>query len=1415
MTTAEKLITEFLPDVAVTEVQVDTKQRLWRIHLQTSSIYDESLIKQAERKLCQMVPGLERVELVQTKKLTTAQIANQLPKIWPQVVQELVNRVPVLNGWLSQAAYQYQEDTLVINISDQIGIKLLQERNGTELISCTTAKYIGVRPKVQIKCSHQQPTETPAWQQQAEQEILQHIKQNNKESSFNGGDKTKKQTVPEQGIYIGRLIKDEPVAISTIQEEERQVVVKGKIFAKELLELRSGRILLTFNITDHADTITVKKFAAKEDLNLLENLKNDQWVKVRGPVQHDKYSHELTLMAYDINHAQAPIRVDNATEKRVELHLHTKMSAMDSTLEVTAAIQQAAQWGHPAVAITDHGVVQAFPDAYRAGEKAGIKVIYGVEGYLIDDGVPVVENPVDDAIDEAQYVVFDLETTGFHPRTDDIIEIGAVKMQGLQVVDRFSTFVRPTKSIPNKIIELTGITPTMVQNAPAPEEALDKFRQFIGQCVLVAHNASFDAGFIRVHFSRYLQTSVDNGVLDTLTLARSLFPKLKNHKLKTLCEEFNITLENHHRAVDDAEATAQLLKIFLNQCHEKQINTVKELNQLTGGNLDKARPYHVTILTQTQAGLKNLYKLITNSHLDYYYRRPRIPKSMLKSYREGLLIGSACEAGELFRGIMAGETEEKLKRIVSFYDYLEIQPAGNSKFLVDNGQLKDIEQLQNIYKTIYRLGKQCGKPVVATGDVHFLNPEDEVYRRILMSGQGFSDADNQPPLYFKTTDEMLQEFSYLGNKIAHEVVVTNPQQLAERVEKLMPVPKETYPPKIEGAEQQITDMSEERAKMLYGEPLPQVVRERLDKELKSIIGNGFAVLYLIAQKLVKKSNDDGYLVGSRGSVGSSLVATLTGITEVNPLPPHYRCEECQYSKFILDGSFNCGPDMPDMTCPQCGATLYKDGQDIPFEVFLGFEGDKVPDIDLNFSGEYQAQAHKYTEVLFGKGSVFKAGTIGTIAEKTAYGFVKKYLDEKEIHKREAEINRLVMGCTGVKRTTGQHPGGIMVVPDYVDVHDVTPIQHPADDKKSGIITTHFDYHSIHDCLVKLDILGHDDPTAIKMLEDLTGVNARTIPLDDANTLSIFSGTEALGVTPEEIRSPVGSYAVPEFGTKFVRQMLVDTKPTSFGELVRISGFSHGTDVWLNNAQDLIKSGICKLSEAISARDDIMIYLIHKGLPPKQAFKIMEKVRKGKGVSEEDAQDMRDKNVPEWYIESCRKIKYMFPKAHATAYVMMAFRIAWFKVNYPAAFYATYFSVRADDFDADLIVQGREAIERFIEEIEAKGNAASPKEKNLLTILEVALEMYARGLSFRRISLMESDATKFLIVGENELLPPLAGLQGVGENAARSIVRTREEAPFTSIEDLRIRAKVSKTVIETLLQHGCLAGMEATDQLALF
>ncbi|MCL0077681.1 PolC-type DNA polymerase III [Peptococcaceae bacterium] len=1253
------------------------------------------------------------------------------------------------------------------------------------------------------------------WQQEMEREFIKKL--NSKTSSAKN-----KEVREENGVVLGKHIKSDPVKIKDLQQEERYAVVSGRVFGMEIKELKSGRYIVIFNITDNTDSITAKQFLEKEKVENISKIKDGFWVKIGGAVQHDRYSQELVLLFKDVNLIQEEKRCDNAREKRVELHLHTKMSAMDGVLDVSDAIKRAAEWGHKAIAITDHGVVQAFPEAYKAAKKAGIKVIYGLEGYLINDGIPIVER-LDESkwkdvnLQDVEFVVFDLETTGLTPSSNEIIEIGAVKLKGFEIVDEFSTFINPGRTIPAEIVRLTGIDDSMVVNALKPKEALKKFYEFIGDAVLVAHNAAFDMGFIRVHFDKYLNTTPYNAVLDTLLFARSLIPNLKNHKLDTVCSYLGVSLEKHHRALDDAKAALDVFKALLKKCDEenRNIKQLNDINKLTVNvNLDKLRPYHVTILAKNKVGLKNLYKLVTLSHLKYYYKKPRIPKSALIAHREGLLIGTACERGELFDAVISGASKEKISEIVSFYDFLEIQPAANSEFLVKSGKLNSMEELKNIYKTIYDFGKQFKKPVVATGDVHFLDPEDAIYREILMHGQSYEDAGNQAPLYFKTTDEMLEEFSYLGKDAAYEVVVANSLKIAEQIEELTPVPQNTYHPKIEGAEKIISDMAVSRAKDLYGDPLPDIVKNRLDKELKAIIENGFAVLYLIAHKLVKKSLEDGYLVGSRGSVGSSLVATLTDITEVNPLPPHYRCPKCKYSEFITDGSFGCGADMPDKNCSYCKEPLIKDGYDIPFEVFMGFEGDKVPDIDLNFSGEYQPKAHKYTEKLFGEKNVFRAGTISTIAEKTAYGFVKKYLEEKGLIKREAEIKRLVKGCAGVKRTTGQHPGGTMVVPKEIDVYEVTPLQYPADDKKSGVITTHFDYHSIHDCLVKLDILGHDDPTVIKMLEDLTGVDVSTIKFDDKETLSLFSSTKALGVKEEEIRSAVGTYAIPEFGTKFVRQMLADTKPSTFSDLIRISGFSHGTDVWLNNAQDLIKNGICKLSEAISARDDIMTYLIHKGMEPKTAFKIMEKVRKGKGVSEEDAKAMEELGVPDWYIESCRKIKYMFPKAHATAYVVMAFRIAWFKVNYPVEFYAVYFSIRADDFDAELMVKGKHAILNAIEQIKSKGQQASTKEKNLLTVLEVALEMYARGIKFRRVDLMESDALKFKIVGK-DLLPPLIALQGVGEAAARSIAKAREEAAFTSIEDLQNRARVPKTVIEALKQHGCLDGISETNQLALF
>ena len=955
----------------------------------------------------------------------------------------------------------------------------------------------------------------------------------------------------------------------------------------------------------------------------------------------------------------------------------------------------------------------------------------------------------------------------------------------------------------------------MVKDAPDIEKVLPEFLEFVKDSVVVAHNASFDLGFIR-HNCRVLGYKPDFTVIDTLELSRQMFSQLKRHRLNDVAKHLGVSLENHHRALDDAKACGGILIKCIELLKEKGIEKINDIGKALGDGMDykKSKTYHAIILAKNQIALKNLYKIVSQSQLEYFYKRPRVPKKLLMEYKEGLILGSACEAGELYRAILEGKSEKDISKIVKFYDYLEIQPLGNNQFLINNGSVESQEELKNINKKIVELGEKYKKPVVATCDVHFLDPKDEVFRRILMAGQGFADADNQAPLYFRTTDEMLEEFSYLGEEKGYEVVVTNTNKIADMCEEILPIPEGTFPPKIEGAEEEIKTLSEAKAREIYGEELPEIVKKRMEKELNSIIKNGFSVMYIISQKLVSKSLEDGYLVGSRGSVGSSFVAYLTGITEVNSLPPHYICEKCKYSEFIQDGSYGCGFDLPDKNCPDCGNSLKKDGYDIPFETFLGFDGDKEPDIDLNFSGEYQPRAHKYTEELFGEGHVFRAGTIGTIAEKTAFGFVKNYLDDREIVTTNAEINRLVKGCTGVKRTTGQHPGGVMIVPEDKDIYDFCPIQRPADDTTSSIITTHFDYHSISGCLLKLDILGHDDPTVIKMLEDLTGIKATTITIGEKNTMGIFRSTEPLGIKPEDINSQVGTFAIPEFGTKFVRQMLVDTKPTTFAELIRISGLSHGTDVWLNNAQDLIRDNITTLPNVISTRDDIMLYLIQAGLEPKTAFKIMEDVRKGKGLKEEYEKEMKEKNVPAWYIDSCKKIKYMFPKAHAAAYVMMAFRIAWFKVNYPKEFYVTYFTVRADDFDAELMCNGQDKVRNKIKELEQRGNTLTQKEKNVLTILEVVNEMYARGINFLPIDLYQSDATKFQIVADG-IRPPLNSLQGLGNAAAQNIVEARNEGEFISIDDLRIRAKISKAVIEILQNNGCLKGLPESNQISLF
>ncbi len=1228
----------------------------------------------------------------------------------------------------------------------------------------------------------------------------------------------------------GRSFRGELVPIRSLNENSGFVIVRGHVFGFEARDIKSRKTekefhLITFDITDYDDSVSVQLFIDKteddeEYKKVCSGLKKGVFVIVRGKAQYNDYAKETIVSANAVALTDdfRPVRMDESSEKRVELHMHTQMSAMDAVTSAGDLIKRAISWGHKAVAITDHGVVQSYPDGMKASSNnEKIKVIYGVEGYLVDDSSKI-QVGCENVTAKSKFVVFDIETTGLDKNKEEITEIGAVKISNGVITDHFSTFVNPQKPIPEHITELTGISDETVANAPTIEGVLPKFLEFCRGCVLVAQNAKFDTGFIRLACERQ---GIDYSFphMDTLILARCLHPDLPNHKLDTLSKHYGVVLKNHHRAVDDAAATADVFLAMMGELDKLGVTDYSVLNDYfdTRDAAKKNRAHHIILLAKNNQGIRNIYEMVSASHLKYFFRTPRIPRSLLEEKREGLIIGSACEAGDLFSALVNGADEAELIEIAKFYDYLEIQPIGNNAYMKLSEELPHIntdEDLRELNRRIVELGEKLNKPVVATCDVHFIDPEGANYRKILMHYKGFKDADNQAPLYFRTTEEMLEEFSYLGREKAYEVVVKNTNLIADMIENVRPIPKEKCPPEIKGAEDDIVNDSYNKAKAIYGDPLPQIVQERLDKELYSITTYGFSVMYKIAQELVRKSLSDGYLVGSRGSVGSSFVAFLADITEVNSLPPHYICPSCKNSEFIL-GKDISGCDLPDKVCPKCGAEYSKDGHNIPFETFLGFKGDKEPDIDLNFSGEYQPTIHKYTETFFGEGHVFRAGTIGTVAEKTAYGYVRKYSEEKGIPIRNAEMKRLAAGCVGVKRTSGQHPGGIIVVPFKNDIHEFCPVQHPADDVNSDIITTHFDYHSIDQNLLKLDELGHDDPTVIRMLTDLTGIDPQKIRLDDPLTLSLFTGTEALNIT-SDIGSTVGTYGVPEFGTKFVRQMLVDTKPTTFSELVRISGLSHGTDVWLNNAQDLIQSGTTTLSHAICCRDDIMLYLINQGVDPGHSFKIMESVRKGKGLKPEDEEAMKAAGVPEWYLESCRRIKYMFPKAHAVAYVTMAFRIAYCKVHHPEAFYIAYFSVRADDFDASIMANGmnvaRQAMEDLLEK--KKNNTISPKEENVIPILEICIEMYARGINFVKVDLYKSHATDFLQTPEG-ILPPLNALPGMGENAAKSIMEEREKGAFKTREELRIRTGITKTAMEILELNRCLEGMPETDQVSMF
>ncbi len=1268
----------------------------------------------------------------------------------------------------------------------------------------------------------------------------------------------KKYTSNDPDVFYGRDCEGELVKISTLVDGIGEVCIHGQLIKMEEKVLRNGKTLFICNITDFEDTIAFKIFASEDDVPVYKDeLKEGSFYRLKGVPLYDTFSKELNIASVrGIKHIpdfRVP-RVDTSLEKRVELHMHTVMSEMDSVVDIEKIVKRANDWGHPAIAITDHGVAQAFPIAAHAkGMKDGFKLIFGCEGYFVDDLKNLVINPKGQDLN-TEYIVFDIETTGLSQKKNKIIEIGAVKVKDGEEIDRFSEFINPEEPIPYSIEQLTSITDEMVMHAPTVDVILPKFLEFCGDDIVVAHNAAFDTGFIKKN-AKDLGMKFDNTIMDTMTLSHVLLPELGKFTLDRVCKALNVKNEHHHRAVDDANATAKIFVKLYEMLVERGVKTVEDVNELGSASDDtikKGRTYHGIILAKNEIGRVNLYRLISEAHVRYFNRRPRMPMSMINKYREGLILGSACEAGELFRAVVDDAPDEEIARLVNFFDYLEIQPIGNNEFMTRKKENPcTIEDLQNYNKRIVELGRLFNKPVVATCDVHFLDPEDSIYRAIIMKSKGFEDAVNQPPLYFRTTEEMLAEFEYLGSEKAREVVITNTNLIADMVEYMDPVRPDKAPPIIENSDETLTNICYEKAHKIYGPDLPEVVVERLERELHSIISNGFAVMYIIAQKLVWDSNDHGYLVGSRGSVGSSFVATMAGITEVNPLSAHYICPECHFvdfdSELVKSYSGMSGCDMPDRDCPRCGHPLIKEGHDIPFETFLGFKGDKEPDIDLNFSGEYQSCAHAYTEVLFGKGKAFRAGTVTTVADKTAYGYVynyfkdlakdearaeatamgdltqkeiEKYVDEKAIvTKRSCEMERLAIGCTGVKRSTGQHPGGMIVLPRHEEIYSFTPIQKPANDMTTDVVTSHFEYHSIDHNLLKLDILGHDDPTMIRRLEDLTGLDATTIRLDDPDVMALFHGTESLHITPEDINGiPLGSLGVPEFGTDFAMQMLIDANPQNFSDLVRIAGLAHGTDVWLGNAQELIKSGQCTISTAICCRDDIMVYLIHMGLESGTAFQIMENVRKGnvaKGKCakwEEWKEDMKAHGVPDWYIWSCQKIKYMFPKAHAAAYVMMAWRIAYFKVNYPLQYYAAFFSIRASAFSYEMMCFGKEKVLYHINMIQSiDKNKRTAKDEDKLKDLKLVLEMYARGFEFMPIDIYVADDIRFQVI-DGKIMPSLASIEGMGEKAAKQLKDAACKGRFISKEDLQAHSKIGKSAIDKLSELGILDGMPDTNQL---
>lgn len=1406
---------------------------------------------------------VERNTLFDTEKLITKALAYHTvikphfptelfsADYFPQLYAAVRRDIPSINGTLNNAEVRFENNTLTINLLnggktlldskgfDKALIKLISEEfnlyisvnyTGTFEVEENSEEYKAAIQDAQEKINRENLQKAAEFYQEevetAEKREEKHAENTTVEIEVREGKFATPQIIQSsiRPLY-GRSIRGKMIPISSISGDSGRIVVWGDVFDIEKKVTKSGdKNIFTIDITDYTGSTTAKVFNSIKESAVIDNIKKGDTIVVQGDVEYDKYAGELVVNARSIGTAQKVKVVDNAEKKRVELHMHTNMSQMDAVTSAGDLVNRAYQWGHKAVAITDHGVAQAFPDAMKAADKINkdeekIKIIYGVEAYFMDDLVESVKGDADTGFD-GTFICFDIETTGLSAARDKITEIGAVKVENGVITDTFSTFANPEMPIPQKITQLTGITDDMVKDAPSQSEAVGAFLEFAGDNVLVAHNAPFDTSFIAKACEdmgrEYNYTSID-----TVAISRAILTDIKNCKLDTVAKFLRLGDFNHHRATDDAE---MLARIFINLCQrltdDYGITKTNDINtKIAGGDFKKLPTYHQIILVKNKTGLKNLYRLISYSHLNYFYKKPRIPKSELVKYREGLIIGSACCAGQLYMAILEGKPWGELKQIASFYDYLEIQPAGNNSFMIRDGRFNSVDELHEIDRTIIKLAKELGKPVCATCDVHFMDPTDSEFRKILMAGQGFKDAEQQAPLYFRTTAEMLKEFEWLGKDKAYEYVVENPNKIADMCEYIRPIPKGTFPPNIEGAQEQLIDITWKRAKEKYGDPLPEIVKARLDKELNSITTYGFSVLYMTAQKLVADSEAHGYLVGSRGSVGSSFVATMSGISEVNPLCPHYVCPNCKHSEFITDGSYGSGFDMPPKNCPECGTLMDQDGHEIPFETFLGFKGDKVPDIDLNFSGEYQSKSHRYTEELFGKNNVFKAGTISTVAEKTALGFVKKFAQERGLVMHKAEEKRLAIGCTGVKRTTGQHPGGMVVVPRTNDVYDFCPVQHPANDVNSDNITTHFDFHSIHDTITKLDELGHDVPTIYHYLELYTGIPVMKVSMSDPEVMSLFTSPKALGVTEEDIDSKTGTFSLPECGTSFVRGMLVEAQPKTFTDLLQIAGLSHGTDVWLGNAQELIHNGTCTISEVIGTRDSIMTYLMHKGLEPSMAFKIMEIVRKGnatKLLTEEHFKAMREHNVPEWYIDSCMKIKYMFPKAHAAAYMIATLRLGWYKVHKPVEYYAAYFTVRSENLDGAIAMQGHQAVRDKMNNIIQKQSVheATAKDEAEFQTLQIVNEMMARKIEFLPVDIYKSEAKMFK-VEDGKIRLPFSSLPGVGGAAADSLAETGKHTEYLSIEDMQIKTKVTKAVIETLKDVGVLKDLPESSQMSLF